>query len=863
MRACSHWLGVLLVVWGHAANAAPALKLHVPSPDWRDQIIYFALTDRFADGDPRNNDQGAGEYKPGDGTRYNGGDLAGLRQRLAYIQGLGATALWITPPVANQWFDPSGGYTGFHGYWAEHFKRVDRHLGSLADYQRLSDALHRRGMYLVQDIVVNHTGNFYTYRDRWNPADPAAGYEPHDTSPPVPRPSQWPFNMNDPRDAAQRAAGIYHWTPDVVDYNDVNQERNFQMSGLDDLNTENTVVRRALRDSYGYWIREVGVDAFRVDTAFYVPPSYFADFLYTRDPQAPGMAEVARRTGRRHFLSFGEGFGIDKPGEDLAARKIESYMHGPGGEPLLPGMLNFPLYGALGDVFARGGPPAAFGARVSSMMKLHPGVHLMPSFVDNHDVDRFLAGGSVPGLKQSLLALMTLPGIPVIYYGTEQGFSEQRAAMFAAGFASGGRSHFDTAAPLYRAIAQMTALRRSHRLFSRGRPTVLAGNAAQPGALAWRMAHEGQQALVVFNTADAPTLLAALETGLPAGTQLQPLFGLEGAPQPLVVGAGGRVTLPLPARAGLVWKIAPKRALTIAKTAEPSVDALTQARVTGDFTVQGSAPGAAHIQVVVDGELAAAQAVVVAADGRWQARVDTARMVDPDVAHSVTAWVEGRPAAVPREFQVQREWQLRADVEDAVADDQGPSGGYRYPTDPGWGERHLGDIRRVRVFESGGALRVELTMPAISTAWNPPNGFDHVAFTVFVELPGAPGGERVMPLQNASLPDGMHWHLRLRAGGWSNALFSAAGASAKHEGAPVAPGAVLRVNRDQQTVSFTLPAAALGRLPSLSGAKIYVTSWDYDGGYRALGPQALPYTFGGAAADGAKVMDASAVIVLP
>jgi glycosidase len=77
------------------------------------------------------------------------------------------------------------------------------------------------------------------------------------------------------------------------------------------------------------------------------------------------------------------------------------------------------------------------------MMRLHAKPHLMPSFIDNHDVDRFLASGSEAGLKQALLLILTLPGIPVIYYGTEQGFTEQRAAMFAAGQGSGGRDRFD------------------------------------------------------------------------------------------------------------------------------------------------------------------------------------------------------------------------------------------------------------------------------------------------------------------------------------------------------------------------------------------------------------------------------------
>ena len=196
------------------------------------------------------------------------------------------------------------------------------------------------------------------------------------------------------------------------------------------------------------------------------------------------MHEVARRTGRKQFHVFGEGFGIDKPFATEQARKIERYMTGDQGQPLLPGMLNFPLYGGLTDAFARGRPTAELGYRIATMMTVHARPHLMPTFIDNHDVDRFLAGGSWAGLQQALLALMTLPGIPVIYYGTEQGFMQQRASMFAAGWGSGGRDHFDTAAPLYRSIARLSALRREHRLFSRGTPAVLKDNAAAPGALA-------------------------------------------------------------------------------------------------------------------------------------------------------------------------------------------------------------------------------------------------------------------------------------------------------------------------------------------------------------------------------------------
>lgn len=867
------------------AGPAGGLKLHVPSPDWRDQVIYFVMTDRFADGDPANNDQGAGEFKAGERSRYNGGDFRGLAQRLDYIRGLGATAVWVTPPVANQWLDAPGGYAGYHGYWAEHFTRVDPHLGTLDDYRALSHALHSSGMYLVQDIVVNHTGNFFSYRDRWKADDPQRawrGWEAHDRTPPVARPSQSPFDRNDPRDPAQREQAIYHWTPDVFDYKDPNQEANFQMGGLDDLNTENPVVRRALRHSHGWWIREVGVDAFRVDTAFYVPPAYFHDFLYAREAQAPGIAAVARATGRQRFHVFGEGFALDRPFDDQASLKIDRYMRGSaeeGRQPRMPGMLNFPLYGALGDAFARGRAPAELGYRITRMMQIHAQPHLMPSFVDNHDVDRFLAGGSVAGLRQALLALMTLPGIPVIYYGTEQGFTETRAAMFAAGWGSGGRDRYDTQAPLYRDIAAMAALRREHRLFSRGVPTVRHANAAQPGALVWTTAHrEGgrtRTALVAFNTADGETLAAQVDTGLPAGTRLQPLFGLQGAPAPLVVGAGGRVTLQLPARGGQVW-LAQAPGAAAAATAPaarglPRVDALATTRVPGDFMLGGSARPGAQLRLVVDGDLARATPVQADATGRWQAAVDTSRMVDPTVRHSATVLTQDGTAAPPQAFQVDRPWQLLADVPDPAGDDTGPDaalhgrswGRYDYPTDPTWGERRQMDLRGVRVYGSGGALRLELSLHSISTLWNPPNGFDHVAFTVFIELPGRSGGATVMPQQDGELPAGMRWHLRLRAGGWSNALFGPEGASATQDGTPVAPAAAVAVDAARQVVRFTLPASALGRPATLSGARIWVTTWDYDAGYRALGPVAQGFAMGGAAAGSPKVMDASAVITLP
>ena len=834
-------------------------------PDWRDQVIYFAMIDRFDDGDPANNDQGAGEYDPADNARWSGGDLRGLQRRLDYIRGLGATALWITPPVAQQWWNPRARYGGYHGYWAEDFSAVDAHYGDLADYRALADALHACGMALVQDVVVNHTGDYFGYaHGEWSAHDPVPGFRRHPDDRGRLAPGQSPFDRNDAADPGDREAAIYHWTPDIADFGDRRQETDFQLSGLDDLDTENPQVRRALRRAYGDWITAVGVDAFRIDTAFYVPEEYFRDFLYAEDAQAPGILEVARRAGRPDFHVFGEGFAIDRAYDDAGARKVERYATDPQGRPLLPGMINFPLYGTLGDVFARGRPTSELAWRIGNMMQVHARPHLMPTFVDNHDVDRFLAGGGEAGLKQALLAIMTLPGIPTVYYGTEQGFAGQRDAMFAGGHGSGGRDRFDVDAPLYRYLQRAIALRRGDPLFSRGTPVVLADNPAAPGALAWRMEHGERSALVAFNSAERRTLLAGLETGLRPGTVLAPLFAIDGQAPPLVVDAHGRVDIVLPPRAGWVWmsgdRSGPVPAAGVGSTIDP-----VPATVEGDLRVSGSAPGLSRLWLVLDGDLDDASEVVVGLDGRWQATLDTASLVDPQAGHTLVAWSpDPASASAPQRFQVRRQWGELARVDDPAGDDHGPDGRYRYPIDASWHGRNTLDLLGTTVHGSGGSLKIELRLRDLVADWNPPNGFDHLAVTAFLELPGREDGVEVMPLQNALLPDGMRWHYRLRAGGWSNALFSSEGASAGVEGTPSPVAAQVEVDRERGTLTFVLPAAAIGRPASLSGARLLVTTWDYDGGYRALADEPGGHIFGGG--DGtrdARVMDASAVIRLP
>lgn len=838
---------------GAAPPGPPAPSGPASTPvDWRDQVLYFAMIDRFADGDPANNDQQAGVFDPADGSKYSGGDLQGITQRLDYIAGLGVTGIWITPPVANQWWDEEARFSGYHGYWASDFSTVDAHYGTLEDYVALGRALDGRGMTLVQDIVVNHTGNFFAYDD-WRAGDATHSWRRTRGSRPMDRPTQWPFSQNDPNDPAQRALSVYHWTPPVRDYTDKVQELTFQMAGLDDLDTSSPVVRRALRKSFGDWITKVGVDGFRVDTAFYVEPDFFPDFLHADDPEAPGVLRVAAARGNPRFHVFGEGFGIDKPFEDVQMRKIDAYQRVEGG---IPAMIQFPMYGTFGDVFARGHAPAELAWRIERTLAVHADPWRMPTFVDNHDVDRFLAGAGEPALKQALLAMLTLPGIPVLYYGTEQGFRSQRDAMFAAGFGSGGRDHFDTAHLLYRSIAAMVQLRRAHPALSRARPEILAADGAGPGVIAWAMQGDaeagitdGDRLVVMLNTAEDRRLLDV--NGLPAGARLVPLLALDGDGPVLQANARGRVLGELPARAGGVWRVEPAPRATAAsdEAAAPTLDPLPRI-VRDTLVLTGTLPPGRNGTLVVDGDLRRAQRLIADAEGRWRETVPTDDFIDPKATHRVVVLAGEGLASEARVFRVERDWALLVDGTDPEGDDAGPEGRYRYPTDPSYAGEASMDLRGMRVYGSGGALAIELAMGDVLDSWNPANGFDHVAFSVFLSLPGRSDGATAMPGQNAALPEGRRWQVRLRTHGWSNAAFTAEGADAEREGSPLVPGARIAVDKAQNVVRFEFPAAALGHPADLSGLVVHATTWDWDGGWRGLTPEGGGHAMGGG--DGAR-----------
>lgn len=866
---------VALVAAVAACSKGP--MLHVPSPAWEEQVVYFVLTDRFNDGDPTNDDQHAGEYDPANYDKYSGGDLQGIIDKLDYIQGLGATAVWITPPVANMWWDPLQNSGGYHGYWARDLEKVDEHLGTLATYQKLSEALHKRGMYLIQDIVPNHMGNFFTYSaydpncaaDTSAPAcDVTRGFVKNTQAVPSSKPTQAPFDQDDATDPAQRAQNIYHWTPPIADYGDPHQQYFYQISDLDDLNSENPAVRKALRASYGYWIKEVGVDAFRVDTVKFVPPGdFWNDFFWSTDPAAPGIMNVARSTGRDHFHAFGEVLETSAAGDDSADRKLAAY-NGAAAKPELPAMLAYPLWAEIGRTFAQGRPTSAMTYRLQKLMdpSLYPNPNLVATFLDNHDQARFLKGASGDALLQAAVFLFTIPGIPVVYYGTEQGFTETRASMFKGGW-KGDVDHFNLNYGMYKIIKALSDMRRGNKAFTHGSLDVLYDNTGS-GALVYRRQYQGDTALVFFNTSDGNVLLSHVASQLPEGTVLEVLH--SETPQnaaPPLVGSAGNIDLVMPPRAAIVAHATsrvvtpPPPAATITVNTQVEGQTLPQ-----DTTMSGTVtPVATRLKMVLDGYLDSAVDATVDAGGNWSVTLPVSTFPLGTTPHTVAFWAPDAKVSTARQhFTSNVVFSGKTiTVADPSGDDHGPAGyAFRYPTDSTF--NHQQDITNVDFLVGTTTLQIVVTLANMTNVWGPDLGFDHVVFDIYFGLPGqSAAGTNVMPFLDATAP--FNWNYGQFSTGWSadNVMFNASGSDATHFGTPATP-ATVSSNYSARTVTFTYDRHAFG-LASWNGVQVYLTTWDYDGVnkvFRPISQPGGPFTYGNGNSSDPHVMDDIAPVTL-
>ncbi len=537
----------LLSTAGGPAVAAPtpavleALRQRPP----QDEVIYFLLPDRFANGDPANDHGGyapqrlVSGFDPADADFYHGGDLAGVIQRLDYIQGLGATAVWLAPIFKNKAVQTHGDYTGaaHHGYWITDFTAVDPHFGDETTMRALVDAAHARGMKVYLDIVANHTADVIRYREcpdrpceyrsradypyvRKGGIDGAPindGFDGRDFSR-LTRPD-YAYTPYVPAD--EENAKVPAWLNDPIRYHNRGESTfsgesslDGDFAGLDDLMTEDPVVVQGMIDIFGGWIDKYGVDGFRIDTARHVNPEFWQAFI-------PAMLERAQAKGIPNFHIFGEVYDSD-PAVTARFTRTDAY----------PAVLDFPFQKQAADVAAGKIGTDALARLFDADAVYDKGADtaaILPTFLGNHDMGRigFFVKQADPDVDDAeLLARIKLAhalmmfsrGVPTLYYGDEQGFAgaggygnarqdmwPSRTPAYADETPVGGRQPaYSTQAPLYRAIAEMARIRAAEPALRRGRQVVRAYG-DKPGLFALsRLMDDGAEVLVLFNSAPAP-----------------------------------------------------------------------------------------------------------------------------------------------------------------------------------------------------------------------------------------------------------------------------------------------------------------------------------------------------------------------
>ena len=537
---------------GPAAGAAPgAFRDRLP----QDEVMYFLLPDRFENGDVSNDRGGLSGgrlvtgFDPTSKAFYHGGDLKGVLARLDYIQSLGATAVWLAPIYKNKPVQGAPGHesAGYHGYWITDFTRVDPHFGSNEDLKVLIAAAQQRGMKVYLDIVTNHTADVIGYRECPTSACPYrshadypytrrggvhgeqinAGFlgddAAHQTAENFARLTRPDYAYTPYVPRGQEHLKVPEWLNDPIYYHNrgnttfSGESSTFgDFSGLDDLMTENPRVVQGFIAIYGEWIERFGVDGFRIDTAKHVNPEFWQQFV-------PAMLARARAAGIPNFHIFGEvNTSQVAPGLLAVHTRVDR----------LPAVLDFAFAAAVREsVCGTAGTEVLAGLFEDDA--LYEGgaaaALQLPTFISNHDNGRFayFVRTLRPGiadeetLRRVLLAhamLFTLRGVPVVYYGDEQGFAglggdqDARQDMFASQVASylserplgstrSGGTHFDTQHPLYRAIAALASLRSAQPALRRGRQ-IVRSYGPTPGLFAVSRIDPdtARELLIAFNT---------------------------------------------------------------------------------------------------------------------------------------------------------------------------------------------------------------------------------------------------------------------------------------------------------------------------------------------------------------------------
>ena len=348
-------------------------------------VLYLIMPDRFADGDPTldqipmRQEYKVDRSKPG---ARHGGDLAGIEQHLDYIEDLGVTAIWLNPVLEN---DMKGG--SYHGYATTDYYRVDPRFGTNEDYKRLIDKTHQKGMKVVMDMIFNHCGSDHP----WMQDVPS-----HD----------W-FNNLDHYVQTNHDKEAY-FDPYVSDYDKSCMIDGWFVPSMPDLNQKNPHVAKYLIQNSIWWIEYSGVDGIRQDTYPYADVDMMHDWCKAVELEYPDYNIVGEA-----WMNYTIGSAYWQTGSRLNFGKDTG----------LKSVMDFRLMGIAHDAFHNeNGLHSLFEHLCYDYV--YADINHVLRFLENHDTDRFLrqmpqSSADLYAFKQGVTFLLTIPGIPQLYYGQE------------------------------------------------------------------------------------------------------------------------------------------------------------------------------------------------------------------------------------------------------------------------------------------------------------------------------------------------------------------------------------------------------------------------------------------------------------
>lgn len=502
-----------------------------------DESVYFVMTDRFNNAVVENDNGGVSEgrfssgYVPDEIGWWHGGDFKGITERVPYIQKMGYTSIWITPPVKQIIFQ--GSSSSYHGYWGLDFMTVDPHLGTEAEFKELVKTAHEAGLKVIVDVVANHTADVIQYKANATQYLESSRFPYKDALGKKFNSSIYAGKANFPKlsptksfpyvpivDKTNSKLKNPSWLNDVTNYhNRGNSSFTGESSldgdffGLDDLFTEKPNVVKGWTDVWSYWINEFDIDGMRIDTFKHVNSEFWQAVI-------PKILEVAKKNGKSDFPIFGEVADSDTFSLATYLRSGQS-----------PSVLDFAFQKQVSNYLR-------FGTSTDALVSLFnaddlyttstTNAYQLATFLGNHDMGRIgLQLSKAVGenqdealLDRALLSnamLFLLRGGPVTYYGDEVGMigtggdKESRQDMFSTQVIDwqnearigsqpiGKNSSFDIAHPLRNQISALQSLIKENPALRNGVQQI---RYSQKGVFAVTRYAAGREYLVVFNSSD-------------------------------------------------------------------------------------------------------------------------------------------------------------------------------------------------------------------------------------------------------------------------------------------------------------------------------------------------------------------------